>query len=339
MIQKVRMNNNSITASITALGKYLPENKLTNFDLEKMVDTNDEWIRSRTGIEERRIVKKGQASSYMSVKAFNNLQQKYKINPEEIDVIIVATVTPDMLFPSTACLIQNQIGANNAFGFDLSGACSGFLFALETATRFIESGKYKKILVFGVDTMSSVVDYTDRNTCILFGDGAGVVLLEPSKDKLGIIDSKLKIDGSGAKYLMMKAGGSLHPATHETVENREHFGYQDGATVYKYAVKGMADISLEVAERNNLTSQTIDLFIPHQANKRIIDSVAKRLGIPKEKVLININKYANTTAGTIPIALTEAVEQKKLNKGDNVILSSFGAGFTWGAIYLKWGLS
>ncbi len=333
------MKNNSITASITAVGKFLPPKKITNFDLEKMVDTNDEWIRSRTGIEERRIVEKGQASSYMSVNAFKNLQKNYKINSDEIDVIIVATVTPDMLFPSTACLIQDQIGAKNAFAFDLSGACSGFLFALDTATRFIESGKYKKILVFGVDTMSSVVDYTDRNTCILFGDGAGVVLLEPSKDENGIIDSELKTDGSGAKYLMMKAGGSLHPATHETVENKEHFGYQDGATVYKYAVKGMADISKEVSDRNNLTSQTIDLFIPHQANKRIIDSAAKRLGIPKEKVLININKYANTTAGTIPIALTEAVEQKLLKKGDNVILSSFGAGFTWGAIYLKWGIS
>jgi len=333
------MKNNSITASITAVGKFLPSKKLTNFDLEKMVDTNDEWIRSRTGIEERRIVEKGQASSYMSVNAFKNLQKNYNINSDEIDVIIVATVTPDMLFPSTACIIQDQISAKNAFAFDLSGACSGFLFALDTATRFIESGKYKKVLVFGVDTMSSVVDYTDRNTCILFGDGAGVVLVEPSKDENGIIDSELKTDGSGAKYLMMKAGGSLHPATHETVENKEHFGYQDGATVYKYAVKGMADISKEVSDRNNLTSQTIDLFIPHQANKRIIDSAAKRLGIPKEKVLININKYANTTAGTIPIALTEAVEQKMLKKGDNVILSSFGAGFTWGAIYLKWGIS
>ncbi|MBC8197241.1 MAG: ketoacyl-ACP synthase III [Candidatus Marinimicrobia bacterium] len=333
------MKNNSITASITAVGKFLPSKKLTNFDLEKMVDTNDEWIRSRTGIEERRIVEKGQASSYMSVNAFKNLQKNYNINSDEIDVIIVATVTPDMLFPSTACIIQDQISAKNAFAFDLSGACSGFLFALDTATRFIESGKYKKVLVFGVDTMSSVVDYTDRNTCILFGDGAGVVLVEPSKDENGIIDSELKTDGSGAKYLMMKAGGSLHPATHETVENKEHFGYQDGATVYKYAVKGMADISKEVSDRNNLTSQTIDLFIPHQANKRIIDSAAKRLGIPNEKVLININKYANTTAGTIPIALTEAVEQKMLKKGDNVILSSFGAGFTWGAIYLKWGIS
>ena len=333
------MSKNQPKAAITAVGKFLPKKRLTNVDLEKMVDTNDEWIRSRTGIEERRIVEKGQASSYLSVNAFKDLQNNYNVNPEDIDAIIVATVTPDMLFPATACLVQNQIGAKNAFGFDLSAACSGFLFALDTGTRFIESGKYKKILIFGVDTMSSVVDYTDRNTCILFGDGAGVVLLEPSQDNNGIIDSKLRVDGSGAEFLKMKAGGSLHPATHETVEKREHFGYQDGPTVYKHAVKGMADISFEVADRNNLTPETIDLFVPHQANKRIIDSVAKRLGISADKVLININKYANTTAGTIPIGLAEAVEKKMVKKGDNVILSAFGAGFTWGAIYIKWSLN
>ena len=330
------MSKNQLKAAITAVGKFLPKKILTNVDLEKMVDTNDDWIYSRTGIKERRIVEKGQASSYMSVNAFNNLQKNYNVNPEEIDAIIVATVTPDMLFPATACLIQNQIGAKNAFGFDLSAACSGFLFALDTGTRFIESGKYKNILIFGVDTMSSVVDYTDRNTCILFGDGAGVILLEPSQDKNGIIDSELKVDGSGAEFLRMKAGGSLHPATHETVEKREHFGYQDGPIVYKYAVKRMADISFEVAYRNNLTPEKIDLFVPHQANKRIIDSAAKRLGISADKVLININKYANTTAGTIPIAWAEAVEKKMVKKGDNVILSAFGAGFTWGAIYIKW---
>jgi 3-oxoacyl-[acyl-carrier-protein] synthase III len=333
------MSNNNLKAAITAVGKFLPEKRLTNSDLEKMVDTNDEWILSRTGISERRIVEKGQASSYMSVNAFKNLQENYNVDPEEIDAIIVATVTPDMLFPSTACLIQNEIGAKKAFGFDLSGACSGFLFALDTGTRFIESGKYKKVLVFGVDTMSSVVDYTDRNTCILFGDGAGVVLLEVSHDETGIIDSELRIDGSGAEFLNMKAGGSLRPATHETVENREHFAYQDGRSVYKYAVKGMADISYEVATRNNLKPETIDLFVPHQANKRIIDSAAKRLGISKDKVLININKYANTTAATLPIGLVEAVERTMVEKGDNVILSAFGAGFTWGAIYLKWSLS
>ncbi len=332
------MFKNNSKAAITAVGKYLPSKRLTNSDLEKMVETNDEWIRSRTGIKERRIVEKGQASSHMAISAFKNLQKKYNVNPEEIDVIIVATVTPDMLFPSTACLIQNEIGANNAFGFDLSGACSGFLFALDTGTRFIESGKYKKILIFGVDTMSSIVDYKDRNTCILFGDGAGVVLLEAINDGTGIIDSELRCDGSGGEYLKMKAGGSLKPATHETVESREHYAYQDGRQVYKYAVKGMADISYNIAKRNKLTSDTIDLFIPHQANKRIIDSAAKRLGISEEKVLINIDKYANTTAATLPIGLVEAVERNMVKKGDNIILSAFGAGFTWGAIYLKWSL-
>ena len=333
------MSKKNIKASIIAVGKFLPEKRLTNSDLEKLVETNDEWIKTRTGIEERRIVEKGQASSYMSVNAFKNLQKNYNVNPEDVDAIIVATVTPDMLFPSTACLVQNEIGATNAFGFDLSGACSGFLFALDTGTRFIESGKYKKVLVFGVDTMSSVVDYTDRNTCILFGDGAGVVLLEASEDENGIIDSELKIDGSGAEFLNMKAGGSLHPATLETVKNREHFAYQDGRSVYKYAVKGMADISHDVAERNGLTPETIDLFVPHQANKRIIDSAAKRLGISEDKVLVNIDKYANTTAATLPIGLVDAVEKNMVKKGDNVILSAFGAGFTWGAIYLKWSLN
>lgn len=333
------MSKKNIKASIIAVGKFLPEKRLTNSDLEKLVETNDEWIKTRTGIEERRIVEKGQASSYMSVNAFKNLQKNYNVNPEDVDAIIVATVTPDMLFPSTACLVQNEIGATNAFGFDLSGACSGFLFALDTGTRFIESGKYKKVLVFGVDTMSSVVDYTDRNTCILFGDGAGVVLLEASENENGIIDSELKIDGSGAEFLNMKAGGSLHPATLETVKNREHFAYQDGRSVYKYAVKGMADISHDVAERNGLTPETIDLFVPHQANKRIIDSAAKRLGISEDKVLVNIDKYANTTAATLPIGLVDAVEKNMVKKGDNVILSAFGAGFTWGAIYLKWSLN
>ena len=333
------MSKNNFKAAITAVGKFLPEKRLTNSDLEKMVETNDEWIRSRTGIEERRIVEKGQASSYMAVNAFKNLQKNYNVNPEDIDAIIVATVTPDMLFPSTACLIQNEIGANNAFGFDLSGACSGFLFALDTGTRFIESGKYKKVLIFGVDTMSAIVDYEDRNTCILFGDGAGVVLLEASDDGTGIIDSELRIDGSGGEFLNMKAGGSLNPATHETVENREHYAYQDGRQVYKYAVKGMADISYDVATRNQLTPETIDLFVPHQANKRIIDSAAKRLGISEDKVLINIDKYANTTAATLPIGLVEAIQKNMVKKGDNVILSAFGAGFTWGAIYLKWSLN
>ena len=332
------MSKYNLNASITALGKFLPKKRLTNSDLEKMVETSDEWILSRTGIKERRIVEKGQASSYMAVNAFKNLQKKYNVNAEEIDAIIVATVTPDMLFPSTACIIQNKIGAINAFGFDLSGACSGFLFALDTGTRFIESGKYKKVLIFGVDTMSAIVDYKDRNTCILFGDGAGVVLLEGTKDGTGVIDSKLRIDGAGGDYLNMKAGGSLNPATYNTVKNGEHFAYQDGRQVYKYAVKGMADISYEVAISNQLTPEKIDLFIPHQANKRIIDSAAKRLGISEDKVLINIDKYANTTAATLPIGLVEAIEKKMIKKGDNIIMSAFGAGFTWGAIYLKWSI-
>ena len=332
------MKKNKNIATISAVGRYLPKKRLTNHDLEKIVDTNDSWIKSRTGIEERRIVEKGQASSHMAVSAFEDLRKNYNIDPKEIDAIIVATITPDMLFPSTACLIQSRIGANNAFGYDLSGACSGFLFGLDTGTRLIESGKYKKVLVFGVDTMSSIIDYEDRNTCILFGDGAGVALLEESSDSNGIIDSKLKIDGSGSSFLNMKAGGSLYPASYETVKNREHYTYQDGRQVYKHAVKGMADISYEIVKRNNLTSETIDLFIPHQANKRIIDSTANRLGISKEKVLININKYANTTAATIPIGISEAAEKNFLKKGDNVILAAFGAGFTWGAIYLKWSM-
>lgn len=328
----------NLKAGITAAGKYLPPKRLTNKDLEKIVETSDEWIKSRTGIEERRIAESGQASSHMCLEAYKDLQKTAKINPTEINAIIVGTVTPDMLFPSTACLIQNEIGAENAWGFDLSAACSGFLFALETATRMIESGRYNKILVFGVDTMSSIVDYEDRNTCILFGDGAGVVLLEPVQDGTGVIDTKMRIDGSGGKYLCMSAGGSLMPASHETVDKKLHYVFQDGGSVFKYAVKGMADISHDVAVRNNLSPDDIDLFIPHQANKRIIDAAGRRIGVPKEKVLVNIDKYANTTAATIPIALAEAVEKKMLQKHDNVILSAFGAGFTWGATYLKWSI-
>ena len=324
-------------ANITAVGKYLPKNILTNADLEKMVDTNDEWIQSRTGIQERRIVDKGEASVEMSVNAIQQLLDSRNLDPTEIDAIIVGTVTPDMLFPSCAALIQHRIGATNAWGYDLSAACSGFIFALQSGSALIESGQCEKVIIVGVDTMSSILDYEDRNTCILFGDGAGAVLLEPSTE-YGVIDAIMRVDGGGGDYLKMPAGGSLHRTSHETVDKKMHYIQQDGRTVYKFAVKGMADISYELATRNNLTNDDIDLFIPHQANKRIIDAAAKRLGLPDEKVLININKYANTTAGTIPIGIVEAVEANRLKKGDNLILASFGAGFTWGATYIKWGM-
>ena len=324
-------------ANITAVGKYLPKNILTNADLEKMVDTNDEWIQSRTGIQERRIVDKGEASVEMSINAIQQILDSRNLDPTEIDAIIVGTVTPDMLFPSCAALIQHRIGATNAWGYDLSAACSGFIFALQSGSALIESGQCEKVLIVGVDTMSSILDYEDRDTCILFGDGAGAVLLE-SSEEYGIIDGVMRVDGGGGEFLKMPGGGSLHRTSHETVEKKMHYIQQDGRTVYKFAVKGMADVSYELASRNNLTNDDIDLFIPHQANKRIIDAAAKRLGLPNEKVLINISKYANTTAGTIPIAIAEAVETKRLKKGDNLILASFGAGFTWGATYIKWGM-
>ena len=324
-------------ANITAVGKYLPKNILTNADLEKMVDTNDEWIQSRTGIQERRIVDKGEASVEMSINAIQQILDSRNLDPTEIDAIIVGTVTPDMLFPSCAALIQHRIGATNAWGYDLSAACSGFIFALQSGSALIESGQCEKVLIVGVDTMSSILDYEDRDTCILFGDGAGAVLLEPSEE-YGIIDGVMRVDGGGGEFLKMPGGGSLHRTSHETVEKKMHYIQQDGRTVYKFAVKGMADVSYELVSRNNLTNDDIDLFIPHQANKRIIDAAAKRLGLPDEKVLINISKYANTTAGTIPIAIAEAVETKRLKKGDNLILASFGAGFTWGATYIKWGM-
>ena len=324
-------------ANITAVGKYLPKNILSNTDLEKMVDTNDEWIRTRTGIQERRIVDKGQASVEMSINAIQQILDSRDLDPTEIDTIIVGTVTPDMLFPSCAALIQHQIGATNAWGYDLSAACSGFIFALQSGSALIESGQCEKVIIVGVDTMSSILDYEDRNTCILFGDGAGAVLLEPSEE-YGIIDGIMRVDGGGGEFLKMPGGGSLHRTSHETVDKKMHYIQQDGRTVYKFAVKGMADVSYEVASRNNLTNDDIDLFIPHQANKRIIDAAAKRLGLPDEKVLINIDKYANTTAATIPIGIVEAVETKRLKKGDNLILASFGAGFTWGATYIKWGM-
>ncbi|NQU67442.1 MAG: ketoacyl-ACP synthase III [Candidatus Marinimicrobia bacterium] len=327
-----------ILANITAMGMYVPEYVLSNAELEKTVETSDEWIQSRTGIKERRIVAKGEATSHMATNAANKLLAARGISAEEIEVIIVATVTPDMMFPSTAALVQNNIGAKNAWGFDLSGACSGFLFALQTGAQMIETGRYKKVIVIGADTMSSIIDYTDRNTCILFGDGAGAVLLEPSC-KYGVIDAKMRIDGSGGKYLHMKAGGSLNPASHDTVDNKMHYIFQDGKSVFKFAVRGMADISFDISERNNLKSEDIKLFIPHQANKRIIDGSANRLGLSDEQVFINIDKYANTTAATIPIGIVEAFESGRLIKDDNLIISAFGAGFTCGAMYIKWGMN
>ena len=325
-------------ANITATGKYLPEKVLTNHDMEKLVETSDEWIQTRTGIRERRMVQNGQATVDMSTNAVRDLMKNYDLSPEEIDAIIVATVTPDMILPCSAALIQNNINAINAWGYDLSAACSGFLFGLESGAALIESGRCRKVIVIGADTMSSILNYKDRNTCILFGDGAGAVLLEPSEE-FGIIDSELRIDGSGGEFLKVNGGGSLHPASHETIDNKMHYVTQDGKSVFKYAVKGMADISFEVANRNNLSGDDIALFIPHQANKRIIDATAKKLGLKESQVMINIDTYANTTAGTIPICIAEASEKKMLNKGDNVILSTFGAGFSWGAMYLKWGMA
>ena len=324
-----------ITAAITAVGGYVPETKLTNFDLEKMVDTNDEWIRSRTGISERRILREpGKATSDMAVPAIEEILRKRNLLATDIDCIICATVTPDMVFPATANIISDKLGATNAFGFDLSAACSGFLFALTTGTSFIESGRYKKVIVVGADKMSAIVDYTDRNTCVIFGDGAGAVLLEANDEGYGVQDSILKSDGSGVKFLRMKAGGSLHPATVETVLAREHFAFQEGQTVFKFAVKGMADVSAELLERNKLTGDDIAWLVPHQANLRIIDATANRMGLAKEKVMINIHKYGNTTAATIPLCLWEWESQ--LNKGENIVLAAFGGGFTWGATLVKW---
>ncbi len=324
-----------INAAITAVGGYVPEYRLTNAELEKMVDTNDEWIKSRTGISERRILKEeGKGSSDLAVPAVLELCKKRGISPEEIDCLICATVTPDMVFPATANIICDKIGALNAFSFDVMAACSGFLYALTTGTAFIESGRYKKVVIVGVDKMSSIVDYSDRTTCIIFGDGAGAVLLEAVDENIGVLDSLLKSDGSGSKFLHMKAGGSIKPSTVETVLAKEHFVYQEGQAVFKFAVKGMADVSFELMQRNNLTADDIAWLVPHQANLRIIDATANRMGLPKEKVMINIEKYGNTTAGTLPLCLWEW--EKRLKKGDNIILAAFGGGFTWGATWVKW---
>jgi len=323
-----------ITAAITAVGGYVPETLLTNKDLEKMVDTTDEWITTRTGIKERHILREpGKATSDMAVRAILPMLEKRGISPEEIDVIVVGTITGDYIFPACANIIADKIGAKNAWGFDIAAACSGFLYALETGSRFIQSG-YKKVLVCGLDKMSSIIDYTDRNTCIIFGDGGGCVLLEPNTEGYGVLDSVLRMDGSGREFLFQPAGGSMNPPTMETVTNRQHYVYQEGKTVFKFAVTNMADVSYNIMERNGLTSESVDWLVAHQANLRIIDATAERMGLDKEKVLVNIQRYGNTTAGTLPLLMFDF--EKRFKKGDNLVLSTFGGGFTWGSIYLKW---
>jgi len=324
-----------IHAAITAVNGYVPPDILTNQDLESMVETNDEWIVTRTGIKERHILKgEGLATSDMAVPAVEGLLKKRGITAKEIDLIIFCTVTPDMMFPATANILADKIGAVNAWGFDLQAACSGFLYGLSTGAQFIESGKHQKVLIVGGDKMSSIVNYSDRTTCILFGDGCGAALLEPNEEGLGIQDSILKSDGSGRNFLDMKAGGSLRPATHETVDANQHYIYQEGKAVFKFAVTNMADVAAEIMERNHLTGKDVTWLVPHQANKRIIDATANRMGIGNEKIMINIQKYGNTTNGTIPLCLWDWESQ--LHKGDTLILAAFGGGFTWGSVYLKW---
>ncbi|MEO0583698.1 MAG: beta-ketoacyl-ACP synthase III [Bacteroidota bacterium] len=321
-------------AIITAVGGYVPERVLTNADLEKMVDTNDQWIRERTGIEERRILDSNRATSDMGVEAIKDLMSKRNIQPEEIDLIICATVSPDHIYPATANIIAHKIGAKNSWGFDMNAACAGFLFALQTGSQFIQAGTHKKVLVVGADTMSMRVDYRDRNTCILFGDGAGVILLEPSTEEIGIMDAQLYVDGGGAEYLMQPAGGSAMPTTVENVREGKHYIYQEGRTVFKHAVSGMADVTEEVMKRNGLTGDDVAYLVPHQANKRIIDATAKRANLSADKVMVNIMRYGNTTSATIPLCLWEW--ENKLSKGDNLLLAAFGGGFAWGSIYVKW---
>ncbi len=324
-----------IFAKVTGVHGYVPDYVLTNKELETMVETTDEWITTRTGIKERRLLKgNDQGTSVIGIKSVNTLLEKTGTAPEEVDLIICATCTPDMLFPSTANLIADGVGAINSFSYDIQAACSGFLYALSTGARFIESGTYNKVVVVGADKMSSIIDYQDRATCIIFGDGGGAVLLEPTHEPFGVLDSIMRADGSGAQFLHMKAGGSRRPASHQTVENREHYVYQEGSTVFKFAVTKMADISAEIMEKNHLKSEDVAWLVPHQANLRIIDATAKRMGIGPEKVMINIEKYGNTTAGTIPLCLWDYESQ--LKQGDNLILAAFGGGFTWGSIYLKW---
>ncbi|MDP2175787.1 MAG: beta-ketoacyl-ACP synthase III [Bacteroidota bacterium] len=324
-----------ITAAITAIGGFVPETRLTNHDLEKLVDTNDEWITSRTGIKERRIQNEpGKATSDMAVEAVNELLKKRGIKAEEIDLLIIGTITGDLVFPSCANIVCDKIGAINAWGFDLAAACSGFLYALETGAKFIETGKHQKVVVCGFDKMSAIIDYTDRNTCIIFGDGGGAVLLEPNTEGFGIIDSILKSDGSGREFLHQKAGGSLKPPTHQTIDAREHYVYQEGKSVFKFATTNMADVSTEIMKRNNLKAEDINYLLAHQANKRIIDYTAEKMNLPSEKVLMNIEKYGNTTSGTLPLLFWDF--ETKFKKGDNLILATFGGGFTWGSIYIKW---
>jgi len=324
-----------IHAAITAVNAYVPDYILTNKELESMVDTNDEWITTRTGIKERHILKgEGLGTSDMAVPAVEGLLKKRGISAEEIELIIFCTTTPDMPFPATANILADKIGAKNAWGFDLNAACSGFIYGLSTGTQFIETGKHKKVLVIGGDKMSSIIDYEDRQTCIIFGDGCGAVLLEPNSENLGVMDSILKSDGSGRVYLHQKAGGSAKPASHATVDAREHFAYQEGQAVFKFAVTNMADVAAEIMERNHLTADEVAWLVPHQANKRIIDATANRMGVGPEKVMVNIEKYGNTTNGTIPLCLAEWESQ--LKKGDTLILAAFGGGFTWGSVYLKW---
>ena len=325
----------TITAAITAVGGYVPEYVLTNKILATMVDTNDEWITSRTGIKERRILKEqGQGTSFMAIKAAEQLLSKNNINPEDIDMVIMATATPDMPVASTGVYVASQIGAVNAFSYDLAAACSSFLFGMSTAARYIESGRYKKVLLIGADKMSSIVDYTDRTTCIIFGDGAGAVLFEPNLEGLGLQDEILRSDGVGRDSLKIDAGGSILPPSNQTIADKQHFVYQDGKTVFKFAVSKMADVSEKIMQRNNLTGDDVSWLVPHQANKRIIDATSRRMNLPQDKVMLNIHRYGNTTSATLPLCLFDYENQ--LKKGDNIVFAAFGGGFTWGSIYVKW---
>lgn len=322
-------------AAITAIGAWLPETVLSNADLEKMVDTTDEWIQSRTGVKERRIMKgEKRGTSEIGIHSIQSILEKTGIDPLEIEVVIVCTVTPDYVFPSTSNVITDKLGLKNAWGFDLSAACSGFLYGLSTGAQMIESGRYKKVIVVGADKMSSIINYKDRTTCIIFGDGGGAVLLEPTTEDVGVVDFILRADGSGMKHLHMAAGGSVNPASHETVDANQHYAYQEGQAVFKHAVVNMAEVSAEIMRKNNLTGEDVAFLLPHQANKRICDATANRMGIGPEKMLMNIERYGNTTSGTIPLLMYDF--EKQFKKGDNLILSAFGGGFTWGSVYVKW---